>query len=111
MNTVTHYTYRMTEPSGAVREETVVDCDTVEAYISRAFGSTDPAENGVIVELIAIDGQTPPSAEPAPAPVAPTPQPAPANSATDAPAGQPAVPAAPAPTPAAPKAVKLGAKK
>jgi hypothetical protein len=82
-------TFRVTYPSGKILEETVIDCDTTEAFIMRHFGSVDPAEHGIDVDLIAIDGQKPPADNAAPqADVVPmpAPTPAPANAATDAPA-------------------------
>lgn len=96
-----HFTYLITYTGGKSTEETVIDCDTVDKFKMRKFGSVNPDEYGVKVELIAIDGQKPPSADVVQKPVVPVAQPTQTNSATDAPASPAPAAAAPVTAPAA----------
>lgn len=46
--------FLITYPTGAVEEEVVPDID-VEGYINRKFGSVDPKEHGVTIELVELN--------------------------------------------------------
>jgi hypothetical protein len=45
-------TFKVTYPTGATEEDSAEDCTTVEAFINRKFGSVDPYDHGVKIELI-----------------------------------------------------------
>lgn len=69
---MSHFTYEVKYLSGKIQEFIVHEIETVEAFVAQHFGSVDPAEHGVAVSLIAIDGQPTPSAEVQQTPLAPT---------------------------------------
>jgi hypothetical protein len=59
-------TFRTTYSSGKVYEESVNECDTVAQYANRHFGLdyAGVQDFGAKIEIIAIDGQTPPQDQP-----------------------------------------------
>jgi hypothetical protein len=51
-------TFKITWASGLVDTEEVSDCDTVEAFVNRRFGSVDPEEYGTKVEMVGVEPES-----------------------------------------------------